>query len=110
MPNPASAPSPVETPAPPPASPAAAPRGVLLWDLTWVEAEAVLTPDAVVVLPLGAASKEHGPHLLLKNDWLLAEYYKERVLAAADVVIAPTLGYHHYPAFVEYPGSTSLSA
>lgn len=90
--------------------PAPAPRGVLLWDLTWVQAEAVLTPEAVVVLPLGAASKEHGPHLLLKNDWLIAEHYKERVLAAADVVIAPTLGFHHYPAFVEYPGSTSLSA
>lgn len=90
--------------------PAVAPRGVLLWDLTWVEAEAVLTPDAVVVLPLGAASKEHGPHLQLKNDWLIAEFYKDRVHAAADVVIAPTLGFHHYPAFVEYPGSTSLSA
>lgn len=90
--------------------PPSVPRGVRLWDLTWIQAEAVLTPDTVVVLPLGAASKEHGPHLLLKNDWLLAEYYEGRVLAAADVVIAPTLGYHHYPAFVEYPGSTSLSA
>jgi creatinine amidohydrolase len=106
------APTPAEPPTAPvvPEPPTAAPRGVLLWDLTWNEAEAVLTPEAVVVLPLGAASKEHGPHLLLKNDWLLAEYYKERVLAAADVVVAPTLGYHHYPAFVEYPGSTSLSA
>ncbi|MEX1366439.1 MAG: creatininase family protein [Nannocystaceae bacterium] len=90
-------------------SPAVAAKGVLLWDLTWVEAEAVLTPETVVVLPLGAASKEHGPHLRLKNDWLLAEYYKDRVHQAADVVIAPTLGFHHYPAFVEYPGSTSLS-
>lgn len=105
-PTPAPAPPTPDTPAPP----AVEPRGVLLWDLTWMQAEAVLTPEAVVVLPLGAASKEHGPHLRLKNDWLLAEYYKERVLAAADVVIAPTLGYHHYPAFVEYPGSTSLSA
>lgn len=110
MPEPTPAPPP-SAPATldPPAPPAAAPRGVLLWDLTWLQAEAVLTSDAVVVLPLGAASKEHGPHLRLKNDWLLAEYYKERVLAAADVVIAPTLGFHHYPAFVEYPGSTSLS-
>lgn len=89
--------------------PAVAAKGVLLWDLTWVEAEAVLTPDTVVVLPLGAASKEHGPHLRLNNDWLLAEYYKDRVHQAADVVIAPTLGFHYYPAFVEYPGSTSLS-
>jgi len=27
---------------------------------------------------------------------------------AADVVLAPTIPYHFYPAFVEYPGSTTL--
>lgn len=107
MPEPSDAPPPTASAEPSP-SPTPEPRGVLLGKLTWIEAEAVLTPDAVVVLPLGAASKEHGPHLRLENDWLLAEYYKDRVLAAADVVIAPTLGFHHYPAFVEYPGSTSL--
>src|SRR4029453_16591284 len=83
-------------------------KGVLLEDLTWVEAEKVLTPDAVVVVPLGAAAKEHGPHLKLKNDWLIAEYLKNRILALSRVVIAPTINYHFYPAFVEYPGSTSL--
>jgi creatinine amidohydrolase len=83
-------------------------RGTLLEDLTWIQAEKALTRDTVVVLPLGAASKEHGPHLRLKNDLLLAEYFKKRVLEAAEVVVAPTLGYHFYPAFVEYPGSTTL--
>ena len=83
-------------------------RGVLLEDLTWVEAEKRLTPDAVVVIPLGAQSKEHGPHLKLKNDFLMAEYLRERVRERADVVIAPTVNYHFYPAFTEYPGSTSL--
>ena len=82
--------------------------GILLEELTWVEAEKVLTPDRVVVIPLGAASKEHGPHLLLKNDWTLAEYFKRRVAERADVVIAPTVGYSFYPAFLEYPGSVSL--
>ena len=85
-----------------------APRGHLLWDLTWTRAEQVLGPDTVVVIPLGAASKEHGPHLLLKNDWLLAEYYKDRVYQEADVVVAPTVGFHFYPAFTEYPGSITL--
>ncbi|MCC6742530.1 MAG: creatininase family protein, partial [Acidobacteria bacterium] len=83
-------------------------RGVLLENLTWVEAEKRLTPDTVVVIPLGAASKEHGPHLKLKNDLLIAEYLKVKVLLQADVVIAPTVNYHFYPAFVEYPGSTGL--
>jgi creatinine amidohydrolase len=82
--------------------------GILLEDLTWVEAEKILTPDTVVVLPLGAAAKEHGPHLKLKNDFLIAEYLKQRVLRQSAVVVAPTLNYSFYPAFVEYPGSTSL--
>lgn len=87
---------------------AAEAKGVLLEELTWMEAEQVLNKDTVVVIPLGAAAKEHGPHLKLNNDWLIAEYLKKRVLEQADVVIAPTLNYHHYPAFLEYPGSTSL--
>lgn len=83
-------------------------KGVLLENLTWQEAEKVLKPETVVVIALGAAAKEHGPHLKLKNDWTMAEYYKARVLKSADVVMAPTINYHFYPAFVEYPGSTSL--
>jgi creatinine amidohydrolase len=83
-------------------------RGIELADLTWLEAERVLTSDAVVVLALGAAAKEHGPHLRLDNDHRMAEYLKRRVLEAADVIVAPTLTYHFYPAFVEYPGSTHL--
>ena len=83
-------------------------KGTLLENLTWVEAEKVLTADTIVVIPLGAAAKEHGPHLKLKNDFTIAEYLKKRVLRHADVVIAPTINYHFYPAFVEYPGSTSL--
>jgi creatinine amidohydrolase len=44
----------------------------------------------------------------LKNDFTLAEYFKRRMLASADVVIAPTINYNYFPAFLEYPGSTSL--
>lgn len=83
-------------------------RGVLLQKLTWIEAEQALRPETVVVIPLGAASKEHGPHLLLENDLLLAEYLQERVLAAADIVVAPTVNYSYYPTLVEYPGTTHL--
>jgi len=83
-------------------------KGCLLEELTWQEAEGVLRPETLVVIPIGAAAKEHGPHLKLKNDWLLAEYFKRQVLERAEVVIAPTVNYHYYPAFLEYPGSTSL--
>jgi len=88
--------------------PAVPARGILLEDLTWVEAEKVLTPETVVVVPLGAESKEHGPHLKLKNDFILATYLKGRIRERSAVVIAPTVNYGFYPAFVEYPGATSL--
>ena len=84
-------------------------KGVLLEDLTWQQAESALTRRAVVVIPLGAGAKEHGPHLKLSNDFLMAEYLKRRVLDASDVVIAPTVNYSFYPAFLSYPGSTSLN-
>jgi creatinine amidohydrolase len=84
-------------------------KGVLLEQLTWVDAEKVLTPDTIVVIPLGAAAKEHGPHLPLNADWLQAEYLKLKVLQRSNVVVAPTVNYHFYPPFAEYPGSTTLS-
>jgi creatinine amidohydrolase len=83
-------------------------KGVLLAELTWLQAEALLGPETVVVIPLGAAAKEHGPHLRLDNDLTLANYFRDRVLAQAEVVILPTVAYHYYPAFTEYPGSTTL--
>jgi len=84
---------------------------VLLETLSWDEAEHILTPDTVVVIALGAESKEHGRHLQLNNDFLMAEYLKKRVLDSApqNTVVAPTINYSFYPAFLEYPGSTSLS-
>jgi creatinine amidohydrolase len=81
---------------------------VILADLTWVEAEKVLTPETVVVIPIGAESKEHGPHLKLKTDYIEAQYYAREIVQQADVVVAPTVNYSFYPAFVDYPGSTTL--
>jgi creatinine amidohydrolase len=83
-------------------------KGIVLADLTWPEAEKALRPETIVVIPIGAEAKEHGPHLKLKNDFILAEYFKRRILERAEVVVAPTINYSYYPAFVEYPGSTTL--
>jgi creatinine amidohydrolase len=89
-------------------SAAGATRGLRLADLTWIEAERAFARDPIVVIPIGAGAKELGPHLRLDNDLRMADAFAARVLAAADVVIAPTLPYHFYPAFVDYPGSTTL--
>lgn len=90
--------------------PAAAAKSIFLEDLTWVEAEKALPGYEVALIALGARTKEHGPHLRLKNDYLIAEHLMRRVAAEAPVVVLPTLPYGYYPAFLEYPGSVSIGA
>jgi creatinine amidohydrolase len=85
-------------------------KGVWLEDLTWPEAKAWFDKGAPVVVPIGAISKEHGHHLPLKTDWLLARDLARRVGEKLPVVLAPVVSFGYYPAFVRYPGSQHLSA
>ncbi len=83
---------------------------VELENLSWIQAEQALKDNEVVLIALGARTKEHGPHLPLKNDYVMAEYLKNRVANEVPVAILPTLQYGYYPSFLEYPGSVSLQA
>lgn len=83
-------------------------KGVWLADLTWPEAKERFDAGAVVVVPIGAASKEHGHHLPLATDWILAQGIMDKVLAELPVIAAPILGHGYYPAFRHYPGSQHL--
>ena len=83
-------------------------HGVKLETLSWVEAERYFAVNPVVVIPLGAAAKEHGPHLPLNNDAIIAGWLAEQLRRLRPVVIAPLINASYYPAFVDYPGSISL--
>ncbi len=83
-------------------------ESVWIENLTWMEVEEELREYEVVMIPLGARSKEHGPHLPLNNDWIMAEYLAKRVAVEVPVAVMPTLPYSYYPSFLEYPGSVSL--
>ena len=85
-------------------------QGVRLETLSWVAAEQLFVKDPVVVVPLGAAAKEHGPHLPLNNDALIANWLADQIMRRLPVVVAPLINASFYPAFVDYPGSISLRA
>jgi len=85
-------------------------HGAWLEDLTRPEAERRFKAGAVVVVPIGAIAKEHGHHLPLKTDWLVAREFGRRIAAALPVVVAPVVCFGYSPAFVRYPGSQHLSA
>jgi creatinine amidohydrolase len=84
--------------------------GVYLERIAWPEAAARFGRDPLVVLPVGAAAKEHGPHLPLGTDRILAEHLAAQVAERVPAIIAPTVTYGYYPAFVDFPGSTHLEA
>ena len=82
--------------------------GKKLENLSWIEAERALADDPVVVFPLGAAAKQHGPHLPLNNDALIAEWLAAEIMRRLPVIVAPLINASYYPAFTAYPGSISL--
>jgi creatinine amidohydrolase len=83
-------------------------RGVVLKDLTWPEAREAFRRLPVAVLPVGAAAKEHGPHLPLGTDLIWAETLGAAAVERTPCILLPTLAYGYYPAFVDWPGSVSL--
>ena len=85
-------------------------QSIFLENLTWIEAEKALKDYDVALIALGARTKEHGPHLKLKTDYVMAEYLMRRVADEVPVVVLPTLQYGYYPSFLEYPGSISIGA
>ena len=85
-------------------------KGVWLEDLTWPEAKARFAEDPVVVIPIGAAAKAHGPHLPLKTDALTARALAWMLMEQLPVIVAPGLGFGFYPAFTSFAGSQHLGA
>ncbi len=83
--------------------------GIRLSDLHGDEWKQVVRRSSVAVLPMGAASKEHGYHLPNQTDYLTAEALGDAAVQRLPVLRLPTFGYGYYPAFVDWPGSMSLS-
>ncbi len=75
----------------------------------WNEVARRIDGGAIAILPIGAAAKQHGWHLPLNTDRIQAEWLANKIAEKIDALIWPTLTYGHYPAFVEYAGSSSLS-
>jgi creatinine amidohydrolase len=85
------------------------PTGNHVADLTWRGVEMRLAGGAAALLPIGAAAKEHGLHMPMNTDELQADWLAAQAAERHDLLIWPTLRYGAYPAFLDFPGSISLS-
>lgn len=83
-------------------------RGAWIEDLTWPQVGERIATGATVVVPIGARAKEHGHHLPMKTDYLLARALCEGIAERLPVLVAPVVDFGYYPAFANYPGSQHL--
>ncbi len=84
-------------------------KGVLLSHLTWEESVEAFKTYPIVVVPVGAGTKEHGPHLPLGTDLMVVEELARRIVDAVPVIMMPPLAYGYFPAFIDWPGSVSIA-
>ena len=83
----------------PGAVPVTAP-GAWIEDLAWPEVGGAHRGAAQpCVMPIGARSKEHGHHLPMKTDYLLARALCDGIASALPVLVAPVVDFGYYPAF-----------
>ncbi len=82
--------------------------GYLLERMTWPQARAAFNRTSFVVVPVGS-TEQHGPHLPLGTDFLVARELARRVGERSNVIVTPAIpvGYAQYHAV--FPGTLSLS-
>lgn len=78
-------------------------------ELTWTEAQEAVSHNPVILLPIGVL-EQHGPHLPLDEDNIVAEYVANEVGLRTGSLVLPTLNYGHSPIFRNYAGTISLSS
>lgn len=81
--------------------------GRALGETTWTELDG-RAAATVLVVPLGA-TEQHGPHLPLATDTLVASALAQRLAdAREDVLVAPAVAYGSSGEHADFPGTLSI--
>jgi creatinine amidohydrolase len=74
---------------------------------TWLQVEAHIRQGCVAVLPFGAF-EQHGPHMPLSTDTIMAQELARRLASAADALLLPPVHYGETSGNNGFPGTISL--
>ena len=78
-----------------------------LEDLTWTEAKEQALKGTVVVVPVGS-TEEHGPHLPVCTDSLVATRIAGEACLRAGAIVAPSVHYGYNEKELAFPGTVSV--
>ena len=82
-------------------------EGIMLKDMTWQEADEAMKKARAVILPLGSF-EQHGYHMTLNTDNIVADHIAKELAKATDCVVMPTLPYGQVWSAKDFPGTISL--
>lgn len=89
------------------------PKSRQLGDLRWIQIAQLLGPRSIIVQPLGAI-EQHGPHLPLNTDQVIADEVSRALIERAgdenDLWLLPTIAYTKSNEHAGFPGSMWMSA
>ena len=75
---------------------------------TWAEIKDYLKKDSVIIVPFGS-TEQHGLHLPLGNDALVAIRLAEDAARISKTIVAPPCWYGWSPHHMAYPGTISIT-
>jgi len=84
-----------------------APRNTKLQELTWQQLEQHLQHNDTVLIPVGS-TEQHGPHLPLGTDAMVAIRLALETGELTDTLVTPPLWFGWSPHHQAYPGTVSL--
>lgn len=75
--------------------------------MSWKEIEQILPLNPVLLIPIGSV-EQHGQHLPVNADSMVADFVARRVAEASDAYLVPPITYGYSPLFGGFPGTISL--
>ncbi|HVB66032.1 MAG TPA: creatininase family protein [Nitrolancea sp.] len=82
-------------------------RTVELGRLSWKEVAAILPLNPVILIPVGTV-EQHGPHMPVNADNMVADFVARRAAEATGAYVIPAINYGVSALFRNFPGTFSV--
>jgi creatinine amidohydrolase len=80
---------------------------VKLYELTWQQAKRAFQETSTAIIPTGS-NEQHGPHLPLGTDWIVANEIATRLSAKTKAIGLPVVPYGYAEYHMDFPGTIYL--
>jgi creatinine amidohydrolase len=75
-----------------------------LHEMNWKQAKTAFQQTTTAVIPIGS-TEQHGPHLPLGTDWIVANEISSRVAEKTKAIVLPVIPYGYAEYHMDFPGT-----